>query len=160
MDLRTRVGLTDDEVSVSHVGPSNLALLRQDVIARQCNEDTFIPKMRQIASVRDRLTCQEGDIQLMPLNRGDVAGGPAFNQIGVNIWVCRSIGAEEIGEKARCKRREYPDAYGTRFAAPKRTNVQDGMTDLSDGPASADEKSLAGLREMHTTMVANEKSRS
>jgi hypothetical protein len=30
------------------------------------------------------------------------------------------------------------------------------MTDLSDGLASADEKSLAGLREVHTAMVPNE----
>lgn len=156
VDLRTRVGLTDDEVSVSQVRPKNLALPRQDVIARQCYEDTFIPKMRQIAPVRDRLTGQEGDIQVMPLNRGDVAGGPTFNQIGADGWVCRSIGAEEIGEKAGCERRKYPDAHGALFAAPKRTNVHGGMTDLSDGLASADEKSLAGLREMHTIMVANE----
>ncbi len=81
-------------------------------------EDTLIPKMRQIASVRDRLTGQEGDIQVMSLNRGDVAGGPAFNQIGSDGWVCRSIGAEEIGEKARCKRGKYPDAHGARFTTP------------------------------------------
>lgn len=118
MDLRTRVGLTDDEVSVSQVRPRNLAIPRQAVVVWQCYEDTLIPKMHQIAPVRDRLTGQEGDIQVMPLNRGDVAGGPAFNQIGADGWVCRSIGAEEIGEKAGCKRRKYPDAHGAHFTTP------------------------------------------
>ena len=118
VDLRTRVGLTDDEVSVSQVRPRNLAISRQVVVVWQCYEDTLIPKMHQIASVRDRLTGQEGDIQLMPLNRGDVAGGPAFNQIGADGGVCRSIGAEEIGEKAGCKRRKYPDVHCARFTTP------------------------------------------
>lgn len=118
VDLRTRVGLTDDKVSVSQVRPRNLAISRQVVVVWQCYEDTLIPKMHQIASVRDRLTGQEGDIQVMSLNRGDVAGGPAFNQIGSDGWVCRSIGAEEIGEKARCKRGKYPDAHGARFTTP------------------------------------------
>ncbi len=104
MDLRTRVGLADDEVSVSQVRPGNLEIPRQAVIVWQCYEDTLIPKMRQIALVRDRFTSQEGDIQVMPLDRGDVAGGPAFNQIGADGRVRRSIGAEEIGEKAGCKR--------------------------------------------------------
>ncbi len=118
VDLRTRVGLTDDEVSVSQVRPRNLAIPRQAVVVWQCYEDTLIPKMHQIAPVRDRLTGQECDIQVMPLNRGDVARGPAFNQIGADGWVCRSIGAEEIGEKAGCKRRKYPDAHGARFTTP------------------------------------------
>lgn len=156
VDLRTRISLTDDEVSVSQARPRNLAIPRQAVIVWQCYEDALIPKMRQIAPVRDRLTSQEGDIQVMSLDRGDVAGGPAFNQIGADGWVRRSIGSEEIGEKAGCKRREYSDAHGARFAAPKRTKFHSRMTDLSDGLASADEKSLAGLREVHTAMVPNE----
>jgi len=147
-------------VSVSQVRPRNLAISRQTVIVWQCYEDTLIPKMRQIAPVRDRFAGQEGNIEVMPSDCGDVARGPAFDQIGADGWVRRSISAEETGEKAGGKRREYSDAHGARFAAPKRTNIHGRITDLSDGLSSADEKSLTGLREMHATMVANKESRS
>lgn len=66
------------------------------MIAGQCHIDPLIPEMGQIAAIRDWLTCQEGDIQPMSLNRGDVVGRGPFDEVGADLGVRSDIGAVRI----------------------------------------------------------------
>ena len=70
------------------------------MIARQRDTDPLIPQMRHIASVCDRLACQKGNIEVVPLNRDNVAGRAALEEVGADAWIRSDIGAEQIREKA------------------------------------------------------------
>lgn len=113
--------------------------------------------MGQIAAIRDWLTCQEGDIQPMPLNRGDVIGRGPFDEVGADLGVRSDIGAEQIGQKARSERRKYPNADHACLTTTERTRIDGRVANLAQSPARADNESLARLGEVNAAMVTNEK---
>ena len=130
------------------------------MIAGQRHIDSLIPEMGHVAAIRDWLTCQEGDIQPMPLNRGDVVGWSPFYEVGANLGVRSDIVAEQIGQKARSERRKYSNADNACLTTTERTGIDSRVSNLAQRLARADEESLARLGEMNAAIVTNEERRS
>jgi hypothetical protein len=80
VDLRTRIGLADDEVLISKIVPTDLFTLGQDVISGDDHENTLIPKTGPVAAIGSRFAREKGDIHAVMLNGSNVFRRATFDK--------------------------------------------------------------------------------
>lgn len=69
------------------------------------------------------------------------------------------VAAQKIREKARSQRGEDTDPQHAVFDPAGRTDILDRQVEFAEYPAGMRQESLAGIRQCHAALVANEKRR-
>src|SRR5262249_10100418 len=113
MNLRSRLGLTEDELLVAQELPSDLVLCAESVPVRESNEHAFCPELRHLAIGHQGNAPDEGHIEPSLSNERDVLASRTLDDLYRDVGMIPDVSSHQLTYKSGGDRRKDADTQAT-----------------------------------------------
>jgi len=148
--------LTYQDTLIGKRRPVQYALTGKPMVVRKCDEVPFGPERRDLAP-RPRLRSRdERDIKIQSGDGGCVLPNFTFDEVDMDAAVMLVIGAEQLGEKPRRKRRQDADRDPAVLRSSDRGDIFRAVPHVPEYVFGLPAKPLAGEGQPHPAIMALE----